>query len=87
MKRNTTLALLVVAGLALAGCGGGSSPAEAPAPSPAPATGDVPAEASASPAGFVGWMGKQAKDDTKEPLNVQGFVPPTSETDEPVALD
>ncbi len=87
MTRNTTVAMLLVAGLALAGCGGGSSPAEPPAPSPAAATGDVPAEASASPAAYVGWMGKQAKDETREPLNVQGFVPPTSETDEPVALN
>ncbi len=86
MTRNLNLMAALVAGLALAGCGGGSS-SEAPAPSPSPAANEVPAEASASPAAYVTWMGKQAKDDTKEPLAVQGFVPPTSETDEPVALN
>ncbi len=86
MKLNLTLATLLTAGVVLAGCGGGSS-SEAPAPAPSPAANEVPAEASASPAAYVSWMGKQAKDDTKEPLAVQGFVPPTSETDEPVALN
>jgi len=85
MKRNLFLTSALLATLALAGCGGGSSGA-GPAPTPAPATGDVPSEASASPTAYVTWMDSQSKSETKEPLDVAGFVPPASDTDEPVLL-
>jgi hypothetical protein len=80
MKRLSFL--LAASAALLAGCG--DDPAEAPAP--APAADDVPAEASASPAAFVAWMDRQPESDTREPLGVEGAMPPTSETDEPVPL-
>jgi len=79
MLRASLLACLVLAGCG--GSGGGSEPAPPPA-----STSDVPASATASPDAFVSWSNTQPPDDTKEPLKVEGTMPPTSETEEPVTI-
>ena len=79
MKR---LPFLLAAGALLAACG--DNPGQPNAERPA--ANEVPAEATASPAAFVAWMDRQPESDTREPLGVEGAMPPTSETDEPVPL-
>jgi len=84
MKQRYALAGALAASLVLAACG--SDPAPSPAEPPPPVTNEVPTDASASATSFVGWMNQQPQSDTKEPLKVEGFTAPTSETDEPVPL-
>ncbi len=81
MKRLTFL--LAASAALLAACG--DNPGQ-PNAEPPPAANEVPAEANASPAAFVAWMDRQPESDTREPLGVEGAMPPTSETDEPVPL-
>jgi hypothetical protein len=75
--------LLAASAALLAACGGDPGQASAEAP---PAANEVPAEANASSTAFVAWMDRQPESDTREPLGVDGAMPPTSETDEPVPL-
>jgi hypothetical protein len=85
MKHTTSLmtaAAALASAVLLVACGGGSSDA-------APAAIDaVPDSASASPEGMVAYLGELAKalPDEREPLDIAGWKPPTSETAEPVAL-
>ena len=76
-----TAALALVSALLLVACGGGGDAALA-------ATDAVPDSASASSEGMVAYLDQLAKalPDDREPLDIVGWKPPTSETAEPVAL-
>ncbi len=81
--------LLAAAMLALAACGGGGSDAapDTPAPAPAPAPSNrVPTSASASTNALVQYSSSLAASESAEPLEVDQFTPPTSETEEPQAV-
>jgi hypothetical protein len=71
-------AALAVAGL-LAACGGGSDGLGAVADT-------VPASATASPEAFTEYAAALPENDRREPLRLDGLVPPTSETAEPVPV-
>ena len=80
MKKSWVLALCAAA--ALAACGGGDD--EVP-----PVTQSVPASASASTSGFMGYL-KQlvvSSADTLEPVDVSAVTPPTDDTAEPTSVD
>jgi uncharacterized lipoprotein YajG len=79
--------ILLAAGAAvlLAACGD-SPPAELPAP-PAAGANAVPASATASIASYAQYAGSLPKSETDEPLDVSQVVPPTSETELPVAVN
>ena len=84
MKHSTSLmtaAAALVSALLLVACGGGGDAALA-------AIDAVPDSASAAPEGMVAYLGELAKalPDDREPLDIAGWKPPTSETAEPVAL-
>lgn len=78
------IVLLAAACALLAACG--DDPGQPNAVEPPPAANDVPADAQASPTALVTWMNRQEASDTREPLRVDGLMPPASETDEPVPL-
>lgn len=68
--------------LLLAACGGGGD--DGPAPVAADPTVEVPSSANQSSAGMVGYLNalSAAAADTKEPLNIDGFTPPTPDDSE-----
>ena len=74
--------LVFCAAAALAGCGGGDD-------TPPPATSQVPASASASISGFIGYLKALVASaaDTLEPVDVSGVTPPTDEISEPQVVD
>jgi hypothetical protein len=80
--KKLTLSSVAAASLLLAACGGGDGG------SPPAATDAVPETASRSSQGMVDYLLALAKDktETKEALDVSKWVPPTSETEEPVPL-
>lgn len=87
MNRSTlswrlALAVLLASG-ALAACGGSDD--DGPAVEPPPAQ-SIPPEARATAAGFTAWAAARPADDQADPLRVDDFVPPESETDEPAPL-
>jgi uncharacterized lipoprotein YmbA len=59
----------------LAACGGGHGTVEV--------LGAVPASATAAPDAFTRYVAALPEDEQREPLNVDGLVPPTSEMAEP----
>ncbi|MBX3619702.1 MAG: hypothetical protein KF891_06915 [Rhizobacter sp.] len=72
----------LLAGVLLGACGGGGSDA--------PSTPDegVPDSALMSSAGYTAWVRSLGPDDSSEPLSLARLVDvPSSETDEPVALE
>ena len=77
-----TSCLLAVAVLALAACGGGGGEAAPETPAPAPSN-RVPSSAGASTHAYVQYTSAQAASESAEPLEVDQFTPPTSETEEP----
>ena len=81
MKKSWILALCAAA--ALAGCGGGDDD-DVP-----PATESVPASASASVGGFIGYLQLLvvASADLLEPVDVSAVTPPTDDTVEPTVVD
>ena len=83
MRIQATLAALAAAAL-LAACGGGSDPAETP-----PATTEVPATASASVGGFIGYLIRLvvSSADMLEPVDTSAVTGPTDETSEPRVVD
>ena len=87
MNRSTLswrLALAVwLASGALAACGGSDD--DDPAAEP-PQAQSIPAEARATSAAFTAWAAARLADDNADPLRVDDFVPPESETDEPAPL-
>ena len=83
MKKSLFLAFCTAA--VLSGCGGGDDSAP---PTPA-ATAAVPASASLSVDGFIGYMKALVASaaDTLEPVDVSAVTPPTSDTTEPTPVD
>jgi hypothetical protein len=79
------LVITALAAATLAACGGGGgSPA---AETPAAAT-EVPATAGASVQAFVGYLGGLAAEDRMDALGTDALATaPTSDTDEPMALE
>lgn len=77
-KHSCLLASLAAAAL-LAACGGGSD-------GPAAVADTVPASATASPEAFTRYAASLPEDDRREPLRVDGLMPPTSETAEPLPI-
>lgn len=87
MTRLSLIAALsasVAAGGLLAGCGGDSSPA----PAPPAASDQVPTSAVASDTALEAFAIGQAPSETAEPLKLDNVTTfPTSETEEPIALN
>jgi hypothetical protein len=83
MRIQATLAALAAAAL-LAACGGGSDPDEPP-----PATSEVPASASNSVGGFIGYLIRlvSSSADMLEPVDTAAVTGPTDETSEPRIVD
>ena len=83
MKRLTQLLLLCV-GFAMSGCGGSSD-----APPSAPPSLEVPADASTSSAGLVGYLTTLNVTDAedREPVDIAAFNPLQPEDTEPQALN
>lgn len=83
MRIQASLAALAAATLLVA-CGGGSDADEPP-----PATSEVPASASTSVGGFIGYLirlvGSSADD--LEPVDTATVTGPTDETSEPRVVD
>lgn len=81
MNKSWILGLGVAA--ALAGCGGGGHD------NPPPATESVPASASASSAGFIGYLRALvvAAAEMLEPVDVSALVPPADDAGEPTVVD
>ncbi len=68
----------------LAACG--DNPQEAPAPPPQASTSDLPATALGTATAFSQFAASLAKTETGKPLEVNGVVPPTSETADPIPV-
>ncbi len=79
---KTQLMAVSTTALLLAACGGGGYDDTPQAVDPLTA---VPASASQSTQGMVSYLGALPPLDAeaREPLSLNGFVPPTSDTDEP----
>lgn len=84
MKLKPTLATLGLS-LLLVACGDSPQDVAAPAPLPA-ATGDVPASALATATAYSQFAATLVKTETGQPLEVNGVVPPTSETADPIPV-
>jgi len=78
-----TLFAAVIAAAVLGACGGGDDNA------PPPATSEVPASASQSVDGFIGYLRLLVASmaDMLEPVDTSAVVPPTDDTAEPQAVD
>jgi hypothetical protein len=83
-RSHTTKAKLCMAAalLALAACGGGSD--DTPI---AEDDSTVPASALESPESFSRWLAARPANDVKEPLLMDGVLPPTSDSAEPIDID
>ncbi len=81
MKKSLILALCAAAALAACGGGGGD---DTP-----PATSEVPASASASVDGLIGYLKRLAASaaDTLEPVDVSAVTPPADDAAEPAVVD
>ena len=83
MKKSwMTLTLAFSAAAVLAGCGGGGN--DTP-----PVTEAVPASASESSSGFLGYVKAlvASQADTLEPVDVSAVTPPADDAGEPVTVD
>lgn len=84
MNTKTTL-LALGAALLLAACG--DSPQDVADPAPPPqSTGDVPASALVTATAYSQFAASLVKTETGKPLEVNGVVPPTSETAVPIPV-
>jgi ABC-type glycerol-3-phosphate transport system substrate-binding protein len=86
MRKLSSTLLGVAAATLLAACGGGGGNGDKPVTVVDPF--EVPASAGQTNAGFVSYLGglpTQAADN-REPVSVDGFLPPTSDTDEPIPV-
>ena len=81
MKKSLILALFAAAALAACGGGGGD---DTP-----PATSEVPASASASADGLIGYLKRLVASaaDTLEPVDVSAVTPPAADSAEPAVVD
>ena len=75
--------LLAFAVLILAACGGGGGDAVVPETPAPPPSNRVPNSASASTNAYVQYTSSLSASESTEPLEVEQFTPPTSETEEP----
>ena len=82
---NTKTTLLVL-GTALLLVAGGDNPDYEEAPAPMASTSDVPASALVSATAYSQFAASLAKTETGKPLEVNGVVPPTSETAAPIPV-
>ena len=82
MNAITPIALAAMLALALGACGGGGGGG-----TPAPTT-QPPASASVSSAGFISFLQDLTaqRSDSATPLELGGFVAPTSETEQPAPI-
>jgi hypothetical protein len=79
MKSKSFVSVVAVLGL-LSACGGDDDVV-------VPAADSVPASALMSAQAFSAYAGSVPSDDRAEPLSLDNVEPPTSETDEPIALN
>lgn len=84
MKLKPTLSALAMT-LLLVACGDSPQDVAAPAPTPA-STGDVPASALGTATAYSQFAASLTKTETGKPLEVNGVVPPTSETADPIPV-
>jgi len=85
MNTKATLAALGLC-LLLGACGDSPQEIAAPLPQPQGNSGDVPASALGSTTAYSQFAASLAKTETGKPLDVNGVVPPTSETAEPIPV-
>ena len=78
------MCVALAAPLLMSACGGDSNSDSSP-----PATTQVPASASQSIAGFIGYLQEPAVSsaDTLEPVDTSMVIAPTDETSEPLKVD
>ena len=79
--KTRTLCLAAAAAALLAACGGGGGPEDRQIEGVG-----VPASATRDADSFSAYLVNVAEEDRAEPVLVDQLVPPTSETDEPLAL-
>ena len=85
MNLKPTLAAMGLAmSLLLAACG--NNPQDEVAPQPQASTGDVPATALATATAYSQFAASLMKTETGKPLEVNGVMPPTSETADPIPV-
>ena len=72
--------------LLLAACGDNPQDLAAPAPQPQANTGDVPATALGGTTAYSQFAASLVKTETGQPLNVNGVVPPVSDTADPIPV-
>ena len=82
--KSTLMVMGLSTTLLLAACG--DNPQEAPAPQPQASTGGVPASALGSATAFSQFAASLVRTETGPPLDVNGAVPPTSETADPIPV-
>ena len=82
--KSTLTAMGLSMTLLLAACG--DNPQEVPAAPPQASTGDVPASALGSATAYSQFAASLVKTETGPPLDVNGTVPPTSETADPIPV-
>lgn len=78
MNRLYPLTAVFAGAVLLLACGGSDDPP--------PVDTTVPASAQASAEAYTAFAAALAEDDRREPLSLDGVVPPTSETAEPAPL-
>lgn len=81
--KATHIVSAALALLFLSACGGGGGNDDRPVAE----EDTVPASALATSQSFSEWLGKRASNDVKEPLTMDGVLPPMSETDEPIDVN
>lgn len=86
LKRAGAFGATLLAVAALGGCFGGGDDDDDDNDTP-PVTDTVPGSAGATVTSFIDFLKGLAVSDTTEPLLLTDFVPPTSETDEPVSVN
>lgn len=86
MRNLMSTALALATATLLVACGGGGSDDGKPAAAADPF--EVPASAGQSNAGWVSYLVglPDQPAENREPVSIDGFAPPTSDTDEPIPV-